>query len=217
MASEMRPTDLVVGGRDRRDLSDLLLRVDVDRERLDRVDRSDDAGLDTALEAHRVGACGDVAQAFMHHRPGQHGGGRGAVTGDVVGLLGDLLDELGTDPLERILELDLLGDRDAVVGDRGCAPLLVEHDVAALRAERDPHRVGELVHAGFERAAGFLIERNLLRHLRVSSVGRLCPRIRIPRQHSRRTSASTLQPRLLTANWPFGTEDPGAASRPLSR
>ena len=70
-------------------------------------------------------------------RPGEHGGGRRAVTGDVVGLLGDLLDELGADLLVGVLELDLLGDRDPVVRDRGGAPLLLEHDVAALRAEGD--------------------------------------------------------------------------------
>ena len=52
--------------------------------------------------------------------------------------------------LVRVLELDLLGDGDAVVGDRGCAPLLVEDDVAALGAERDADRVGELVHARLE-------------------------------------------------------------------
>jgi hypothetical protein len=62
------------------------------------------------LRRHRVGAGGDVAQALADQRLGQHGGGGGAVTGDVVGLLGDLLDELGADLLVRVLELDLLGD-----------------------------------------------------------------------------------------------------------
>ena len=94
---------------------------------------ADDGGLDALLETHRVGAGGHVAEAFTHHRPGQHRGGRGAVTGDVVGLLGDFLDERRTDLLVRVFEFDLLGDRDTVVGDRGRTPLLVEHDVAALR------------------------------------------------------------------------------------
>ena len=112
-----------------------------------------DGGLDALLQRHRVGAGGDVAQALADHGPGEHGGGRRAVTGDVVGLLGDFLDELGADLLVGVLELDLLGDGDAVVGDRGGAPLLLEHDVAALRAERDLDGVGELVHAA-SRAPG---------------------------------------------------------------
>jgi hypothetical protein len=60
--------------------------------------------------------------------------------------------------LEDVLDLDLAGDRDAVVGDRRRAELLVEHDVAALRAERDLDRVGEDVHAALERAPRVLVE-----------------------------------------------------------
>ena len=123
-----------------------------------------DGLLDAALERHRVGAGGDVAQALADQRLGEHGGRGGAVTGDVVGLLGDLLDELGADLLVRVLELDLLGDGDAVVGDRGGAPLLLQDDVAALRAEGDLDGVGEDVHAPLEAAAGLLVERDDLGH-----------------------------------------------------
>ena len=133
-------------------------------ETLDRVDGDDDGLLDALLQDHRVGAGCDVAQTFADHGPGEDRGGRGAVTGDVVGLLGDFLDELGTDLLERVFEVDFLGDRDAVVRDRGRAPLLLEHDVAALRAERDAYCVGELVHARLERTAAVLVIGDLLRH-----------------------------------------------------
>ena len=123
-----------------------------------------DAGLDALLQRHRVGAGGHVAQALVDHGPGQHGGGGGAVTGDVVGLLGDLLDQLGADALERVLEVDVLGDGHTVVGDGGGAPLLVQDDVAALRAEGDADCVGELVHAALEGPAGLLVERDELGH-----------------------------------------------------
>src|SRR3546814_20103935 len=78
-----------------------------------------DCLLDALLERHRVGAGGHVAQAVAHHRPGQDGGGGGAVTGDVVGLLRDLLDELRADLLVGVLELELLGAGHDIVGDRG--------------------------------------------------------------------------------------------------
>ena len=131
----------------------------------DLLDDGGHGGLDAALEAHRVGAGRDVAQALADERLGEHGGGGGAVAGDVVGLLGDLLDELGADLLVRVLELDLLGDGHAVVGDGGGAPLLVQDDVAALRAERDLDGVGELVHAALESAPGLLVESNDLGHV----------------------------------------------------
>ena len=132
---------------------------------LDRLDGRGDGLLDAPLEAHRVGAGGDVAQALVDQRLGQHGGGGGAVTGDVVGLGGDLLDQLGAHVLERVVELDLPGDGHAVVGDGRGAELLVEHDVAALRAERDLDRVGQLVDAGLEGAAGVLVELQDLGHV----------------------------------------------------
>jgi hypothetical protein len=113
---------------------------------------------------HRVGAGGDVAQALAHERLGQDGGRGRAVARDVVGLLRDLLDELGADLLVGVLELDLLGDGDAVVGDRGGAPLLLEDDVAALRAEGDLDRVGELVHPALETAAGLFVKGDDLGH-----------------------------------------------------
>src|SRR5690606_20068112 len=139
--------DLRVGGRDGRGGRDLVLGLDllrgVDERRDDRGGRL----LDAALEADGVGAGGDVAQALLDERLGEDDRGARAVTGDVVGLLRDLLGELRTDLLERVVELDLLGDRDAVVGDRGGAPLLLQDDVAAARAKRDLDRVGQGVEA----------------------------------------------------------------------
>jgi hypothetical protein len=123
-----------------------------------------DGLLDAALERHRVRARGHVAQALADQRLGEHGGGGGAVTRDVVGLLRDFLDELGPDLLPRVLELDLLGDAHTIVGDGGRTPLLLQDDVAAARAERHLDGVGEGVHAALEPAARLLVERDHLRH-----------------------------------------------------
>ena len=101
----------------------------------------------------------------VHHRLGEHRGGGGAVTGDVVGLGGDFLHQLGAHVLEGIVELDFLRDGHAVVGDGRGAELLVEDDVAALRPERDLDRVGQLVDAGLEGAARLFVELQLLCHV----------------------------------------------------
>ena len=124
-----------------------------------------DGRVDTPLERDRVGARRDVAQAGVDHGLGEHGGGGGAVTGDVVGLGGDRLGQLGAQVLVRVVELDLAGDRDAVVGDDRRPERLVEHDVAAAGAEGDLDRVGQLVDAALQGAAGVLVEAEDLRHL----------------------------------------------------
>ena len=121
---------------------------------LDVLDDRGDGDVDAALQVHRVHAGGDRLGAFADDRLGEHGRGGGAVAGDVVGLRGDLAHHLRAHVLELVLELDLLGDGDAVLGDARGAERLVEHDVAALGAERDLHRVGEDVDAAQHAVAG---------------------------------------------------------------
>ena len=157
------PISCVLRG-DRRDLGDLVLALDLaggpqqlGGHRLDR-------GVDALLELHRGGAGRDVAQALADHGLGQHGGGGGAVAGDVVGLGRDLLGQLGAEVLVRVVELDLAGDGDTVVGDRRRAELLVDDDVAALGAEGHLDGVGERVDAALEAAPGVLVELEDLGH-----------------------------------------------------
>ena len=154
-AAEMEPT-----------LAISFLGLDILGGRLDLGDDGLDGLLDAATDGERVGAGRDVAQALAHDDLGEQRGGGGAVAGDVVGLDGDLLDELGAHVLERVLELDLLGDGHAVVGDGRRAELLLEHDVTALRAERDLDGVGELVDAGRKTVASIFFETDLLSHAR---------------------------------------------------
>src|SRR5436305_3166 len=168
-----RRDDRLVARGDARRRGDLLLGLDVlgllGQLLADPLDRS----LDAALERHRVGAGGDVAQALADERLGEDGGGGRAVTRDVVGLLGYFFDELRADLLVRVLELDLLGDGHTIVGDRGGAPLLLQDDVATLRAERHLDGIGELVHATLEGATRLLVERDEFGHAVYSSRGRL--------------------------------------------
>ncbi len=156
--------DLGVAGRDRGGGSDLLLGLDLFGRLEQRLGDLLDGLLDAALQTERVGACRDVAQTLANERLGQHGGGGGAVARDVVGLLGDFLDQLSADLLVRVLQLDLLGDGHAIVGDRGGAPLLLQDDVAALGTQRHLYRVGEGVKAPLEAATGLFVVRNYLGH-----------------------------------------------------
>src|SRR3546814_14527965 len=67
---------------------------------------------------------------------------------DLLG--GNFLGQLRTEVLERVVELDLAGHGHTIVGDGGRAPLLVQHDVAALGAKRHLDRVGPGVDARTE-------------------------------------------------------------------
>jgi hypothetical protein len=110
--------------------------------------------VDTALEVHWVHAGGNRLGALADDRGRKHGRGGGAVAGRVRCLGGHLAHHLGAHVLELVLELDLLGDGNAVLGDARRAEGLVEHDVAALGAERHPDRVGENVDAAQHAVAG---------------------------------------------------------------
>ena len=112
-----------------------------------------DGDLDALLERQRVRAGGHVLQACADDRLGEHGRGRRAVAGDVVGRRGDLADELRALVLEDVLDLDLASDGHTIVRDRGSAELLVQDDVAAARAERHLDGVGDGVDAELERLA----------------------------------------------------------------
>ena len=157
--------DRGVGRRDRSDLGDLVLGV-VDLHRLtgEVLDGGGNGLLHALLDTHRVGTRGNVAQTLANERLGEHGGSGGAVAGDVVGLGRNFLDQLGTHVLELVFQLDLTGDGDTVVGDRGSAELLVEHHVATLRAEGHLDGVSELVDARLEAATGLFVELENLGH-----------------------------------------------------
>src|SRR5580658_5500335 len=121
----------------------------------------------TAASMPRLSDIG-LAPAATLRRPSR------TVASDIVGLLGDFLDELGADLLPRVLEFDLLSDGYTIVGDRGGSPLLLEHHIAALGAEGYLHDVGELVHAALEAAPGFLVERDHFRCHRLPVLPELC-------------------------------------------
>ncbi len=156
--------NLGIGCGDRGGRGDLILGLDVLGGRDELLDDRVGGLLNATAQGDRVGAGNHVLQTLVNQRLGQHGGGGGAVAGDVVGLLGDFLDQLGADALVRILEIDLLGDGNTIIGDGGSAIGLVQHHVATLGTQRDLDGVGELVEAREHSLTSFLVVRNDLCH-----------------------------------------------------
>ena len=109
---------VVAVGADGADLGDLLRILGRLRHLLQLFDDGFDGLVDAALDFHRVVTRGDELRALAEDRLREHGRGGGAVAGDVARLRGDFAHHLRAHVLELVLELDLLGDGDAVLGDR---------------------------------------------------------------------------------------------------
>ena len=125
-------------------------------------------GLDCLFHAlahdHGVCAGGNVLQTFVDNRLRQKRRGRRAVAGNVVGLGCDLAHELRAHVLKCVFELNVLCDRDAVVGDQRSAVFLAENHIAALRTHCNLYRIGKLVNAGQQRLACVLAVNDLFCH-----------------------------------------------------
>ena len=126
---------VAIGGN-RAHLGNFVGRIDLRRPGLDVLDDFGHRQVDAALQIHRVHAGGDQLGAFAQDGSGKDRCRSGAVAGEIIGLGCHLAHQLRAHVLEFVLELDLLGDGDAVLGDARRAVGLVEDDVASLRAER---------------------------------------------------------------------------------
>src|ERR1700733_3040706 len=138
---------LVAVGSNRADLRDFRGFLNLLRALGDVLHSFADREVNAALEIHRIHASCDQLGALANNRLGENRSGGGAVTGGVVGLRGDLADHLRAHVLELVLELDFLGDGDAVLGDARRAERLVDNDIAPLRAQRPSDGVSENVDA----------------------------------------------------------------------
>ena len=108
-----------------------------------------------------VRAGGDVLEPLGEDGFGIDRRGRGAVAGVLGGLAGNFLDHLGAHVLVGILEFDLLGDGDAVLGDGGGTERFLEDDDAARGAEGRLHGLGEFLNAAEHPLPGIDVVRDL--------------------------------------------------------
>ena len=136
----------VVVRRDRRHLGDhtLVLGVDLLGDLVKSVNHLGDAFVNSARQGHGIVTGGNKLEPFAEDGLGQHRGRGGSVPGDIAGLAGGLLDELGTHVLIRVLKLDILGYGYTVLGHIGAAPALVENGIAATGPKGRAHRARQL-------------------------------------------------------------------------
>src|SRR5690606_15612043 len=154
--------------RDRADLRDGLVVLARLRHLLELLGQGLRGAVHAPLQVHRVEAGRDLLQALTQDRLREHSGRRRAVAGGVGRLRGHFLDHLDAHVLELVLELDLLRDRHAVLRDGRRAEALLEHDVAAFRAECHLDGVREDVYAAQHALARLVGKSDFFRSRHVS-------------------------------------------------
>ncbi len=145
-------------GRNRADLLDLVIGLDVLAALGEVFDHRRNGCVDPALEVHRVAPCRYGLDAFANDSLRQNRCRRCAVAGLIVGFGGYFADELRADILTRVLQLDLLGNRHAVLGRARRAERFLNDDVTAFRTQRHLHGVGDDIHALQKILAGFFMK-----------------------------------------------------------
>ena len=131
--------ELVAVGGDGSDLANLVAGGDVALVGLEVLDDGLNGSLGTSAKVHGVAAGGHVLDGLGEDGAGEHGGRGGTVTGDLVGLAGDILEETSAEVLELVLEGDGAGDGHTVLGDLGRAEAGLNEHVAALGTESGGH------------------------------------------------------------------------------
>ena len=94
-----------------------------------------DGGHEASPDLYRICAVSDSVKASLGNSPGQNGGCGGAVTGLLVGVVGHILDQLGADVLELVLEFDCFGNCHAVFGYLWASPGGLDNYVPPLKIQ----------------------------------------------------------------------------------
>lgn len=156
-------TDVLIAvGGDGSDLGDLGAGGDVSLVLLEVLDNRLNGSLDTAAEVHGVAAGGNVLDGLGEDGTGEDSGGGGTVTSDLVGLGGNVLEELGTEVLELVLEGDGTGNGHTILGDLGRAKAGLNEDISALGSEGSGNGLGEGVNTSEESGTALNTELELL-------------------------------------------------------
>jgi len=155
----------IVVGRDGADLSNFLLVLGRFTDLLQFIDHNLNGFLDTALEGHGIGAGCHQLRAFVINRLRQDRCRGGPVSCHITGLAGNFLDHLGAHVFEFVFELDFLGNRYTILGNRGTAKGFLDHYVASLRTQRYLHCICQSIDALQQCFPGFhIINQLLCRH-----------------------------------------------------
>ena len=125
---------------------------------LDVIDNLGHSLVDTTLQIHRIGTGGNILQTLVDDALGEDGSSGGTVAGIITCLRGHALHQLGTCILKLVFQFHFLGHCHTVLGNLGCAKLLLDHHITTFGAEGYLNSISQLVYALLQKVAGIGIE-----------------------------------------------------------
>ena len=153
---------LVVVGGDGGHLGDLLPVLDLPAHGLEMLHHGIHGLINAPLEAHGVGAGGNVLHTLFEDGLGQHRSRGGTVTGHIGGLAGHLFHQLGPQVLKLVLQFDLLGHGDTILGDDRRTELLLDNHVPAPGTQGGLHSLGQEIHTLGDLSSNLIPEKEFL-------------------------------------------------------
>ncbi len=99
--------------------------------------------INATLQIHRVHAGGNRLQTFIDDSLSQNGSSGCAISGFVVGLGGNILDQLGAHILETVFQFDFFGNRNAILGDDRSTKAALQYHIAALWTKGSLYRISQ--------------------------------------------------------------------------
>ena len=124
---------------------------------------------DTLTKDDGVGTGLQVLHTLSYDGLCQNGCSCGTVTGNIVGLGSHLSYQLCAHVLIGILEVDLLRNGNAVVGDQRCTVALVQNHVSALRSKGYLNGICHCIYTCLESLPGLNTIFNFLSHISITS------------------------------------------------
>lgn len=102
------------------------------------------SSVNTFLDVGWIESGLNLLEAFFVDGSSKDSGSGCSISSFVVGLVGDILDQTGTDVDRPIGQLNSLSDSDTILGDFRAAVGLINQNVSSSRTKRNLHGIGQL-------------------------------------------------------------------------
>lgn len=108
-----------------------------------------DSSIDSLFDMSGVESCFDFFEALFINGASQDGSSGGTVSGLIISLIGNILNEASSNVQRLFREINSFGHGDSVLGDLGAAVALIDENVASSWAKGNFNSTGKLS-AAFE-------------------------------------------------------------------